>query len=605
MSLRIKFIFVFFYIVCFNNFAQIDYYGSTDTIIVIANKSGTNLNDLSRSVGILSFEKITARPGMDYADKLGNVAGVDLRTRGGAGIQHDLQIRGGSFEQSLPLINGVKISDPQTGHHNLNLPISIFDITKVEILRGHGSRTLGPNAFTGAINFSVRPRKNATAIIGSSGGSFGSFENYVSLSLPYKNFSQAISASRAKSDGYIYNTSYEKYNLSYVSEFASENANVVIFAGHNYKSFGANGFYSSRFPNQRENIKTSVIAATADIGGNTFSVTPKISYRKGEDEFMLNYQNPSFYRNLHKTDAINSELGIIQRFDFGSVYLGGEFSYDKINSNNLGKRSRQKYGFSGEFAFKYLDFNVSSGLFAHKYSNIEWTLSPGIDVAYNVNDNLKIFSSLGRSFRIPTYTELYYSDPVNQGNPELIPEKAWSGEIGFELKSSFGKAVGSAFLRKGFDIIDWTRNSTSEVWKATNISNIDAIGFEFELATSKFSAFEYEINFNFGYAFCELDKKTPATYSKYSLENLKHQAILETYVEITRNLNFVLIEKYEKRNKVDEFFLTDVKLSYSYWIFKASASILNVFDVKYRDFASIVQPGRAFNFGLELKFENF
>ena len=598
--------FLFIFILFVNvSLSQIQYESSTDTIVVTANKSGSNLSDLSRSVAIVSKEMLFLFPSRDFIDNIGLVAGSDLRTRGSAGIQQDLQIRGGSFEQALPLVNGVKVSDPQTGHHNLNIPINFHDIEKIEILRGHGSRVFGPNAFTGAANFIVRPRKYSSIIVGSNGGSYGSFDNYAYLSYPFKNYSNSISYSLSKSDGYIKNTSFEKYNIGYNGEFTSENANVKIYLGKNYKSFGANGFYSASFPNQRENIETHLLTISADIGGETFSLLPKLSYRKAQDEFMLNYENPYFYRNLHKTDAFNSELGFEKKFDKARIYLGGEYSFDKINSNNLGKRYREKFGFSVETSLKYENLNISAGAFAHKYSNIKWTISPGADASYLITNNFKVFGSIGRSFRLPTFTELFYSDPVNQGSPNLLPEKAWSGELGIEAKNDFSRFVLSGFLRNGFNIIDWTRNSTAEKWKATNISNVDAKGFEIEVSSDLYRLVSIPIAANIGYAFCELGKQTPTVFSKYSLENLKHQFIANLNAKIFQNATITLVGRYEKRVKVDEYFLTDLKASYKIWNFKLYASALNLFDVKYRDFASVPQPGRWLTVGIEFNYNDF
>ncbi|HID99484.1 MAG TPA: TonB-dependent receptor, partial [Thiotrichaceae bacterium] len=78
--------------------------------------------------------------------------GVDLRERGTFGVQGDLSIRGANFSQVLILINGIKVYDPQTAHHNLDIPVSLSDVERIEILNGHGSSIYGENAFGGVIN---------------------------------------------------------------------------------------------------------------------------------------------------------------------------------------------------------------------------------------------------------------------------------------------------------------------------------------------------------------------------------------------------------------------------------------------------------------------
>ncbi|MBP6663010.1 MAG: TonB-dependent receptor, partial [Paludibacter sp.] len=88
-------------------------------------------NEISRS-SVQSIDQL-----LDY------VAGVDIRQRGTNGTQADISIRGGSFDQVLVLLNGVNITDPQTGHFNLDIPVDLSDVTRVEILQGSSARVLG------------------------------------------------------------------------------------------------------------------------------------------------------------------------------------------------------------------------------------------------------------------------------------------------------------------------------------------------------------------------------------------------------------------------------------------------------------------------------
>ncbi len=82
---------------------------------------------------------------------------LDIRQRGKHGIQADLSIQGGSFDQSMVLLNGINLSDPQTGHFQLNLPLDLQSITAMEVVTGSASRRLGTNAFTGAVNVVTQP----------------------------------------------------------------------------------------------------------------------------------------------------------------------------------------------------------------------------------------------------------------------------------------------------------------------------------------------------------------------------------------------------------------------------------------------------------------
>ena len=106
-------------------------------------------------------------------DLLDYVAGIDVRQRGVNGVQADVSIHGGSFDQILVLLNGVNITDPQTGHYNLDIPLDISDVSRIEILQGSAARILGPNAFSGAINIITGENNKNKLSVRNGAGSFG------------------------------------------------------------------------------------------------------------------------------------------------------------------------------------------------------------------------------------------------------------------------------------------------------------------------------------------------------------------------------------------------------------------------------------------------
>ena len=109
---------------------------------VSASRVPSSFNQLSRTVDVLDSAYIANTPATNLQQLLEYQAGVDIRTRGPQGIQSDISIRGSHFEQALILVNGVKVSDPQTGHHAFNLPVSLDDILRVEILKGSGAQNI-------------------------------------------------------------------------------------------------------------------------------------------------------------------------------------------------------------------------------------------------------------------------------------------------------------------------------------------------------------------------------------------------------------------------------------------------------------------------------
>jgi Outer membrane cobalamin receptor protein len=74
----------------------------------------------SKSVTVYSAEAIAQSGVLHLVDFLQQVAGLDVRRRGVGPTQADLNLRGGTFDQTLLLIDGIALEDAQTGHHLAN-----------------------------------------------------------------------------------------------------------------------------------------------------------------------------------------------------------------------------------------------------------------------------------------------------------------------------------------------------------------------------------------------------------------------------------------------------------------------------------------------------
>ena len=391
-----------------------------DEVVVTAGRTAVSTDDLTRNVEVITFEDIKRMPVSNLQDLLNYIIGVDLKQRSSGGMQSDVSLRGGTFEQTLILVDGVKIIDPQTGHHNSNLPLSIDDVQRIEILKGHGSRVFGPNAFSGAINIITEKGYKKKLVTKLYTGTHQFLSNSLVFSYPLSFWNNKISLLTSRSGGYRYNTDYDLLNLAIVNGFHFEKLVINTFAGYLDKDFGANSFYSASFPDQREHTKTSILNARIDFSTGNFDFSSKIFWRRNKDDFLLKYQDPQFYHNAHKSDSYGAEIQSTFTTDLGKTSLGTEFNIDKIKSNNLGNHSRDKVGFFTEHVTSPMnDLKIVIGIFANKYNTLEWELWPGLDLSYSLSQNMKIYGSYGKAFRIPTYTELFYNDPVTSGNPEL------------------------------------------------------------------------------------------------------------------------------------------------------------------------------------------
>jgi iron complex outermembrane receptor protein len=241
--------------------AQQDTMRLLNEVPVYANRIQTGFNETSASVIVINAAQLQHTPAISVADALHYYAGVDMRQRGANGVQADAGIRGSTFDQVLILINGIKISDMQTGHHSMNLPIDMDNVERIEILKGPAARVFGQNAFAGAINIITKNPEETFVKLQAVGGENGLGGGRLSASLYENGVGHYLSASRDFSDGYKYNTDYVISNYFYQAGWQNAIGKFSLLTGLADRSFGANGFYASAaFQDQYESVQTSLTA---------------------------------------------------------------------------------------------------------------------------------------------------------------------------------------------------------------------------------------------------------------------------------------------------------------------------------------------------------
>jgi iron complex outermembrane receptor protein len=573
-----------------------------DDVIVTASRTPVAFSNLTRSVIVIDSVQIKELPVNDVQSLLQYAAGVSLEQRGVDGVQSDLNIRGGTTEETLIMLDGVALNDPQTGHHNLNLPVSLNDIERIEILKGPGSSLYGANAFSGVINIITKKGADRALSLLAEGGQNNYFKSSFYGAYPIGIWNSHFSVSKEKSDGYRYNTNFDISNFSYGASINSGIGITNLFFGYIDKKFGANGFYGVAYPNQWEHTTTKLVSFLGDYGNSSFSILPKIYWRRNDDNYLLDYIHPSYYQNIHQTNLYGSELQASIKNSFGITSIGGEFVNDEIKSSNLGIHSRNRAGFFAEQKLSFVNkLTLVANLFAYNYSGIGWKFWPGIDVGYNISNNFHTYGTIGKAFRIPTYTELFYKSPISVGNPNLKFEETIDYEIGANLNEKFYNAKISLFHKQGTNLIDWVRQYNSQPWMAMNISrlNTDGIEISYSFQTNKIiSDFPIE-NINLSYTYLNSNKKPMSFQSQYLLEYLRNQLILSVdntcWFGIKQNWEL----RYEDRVNFEDYLLIDSKLYKNLAGFQIFLEVTNLFNKSYYEISGVPLPGRWISSGIE------
>ncbi len=610
-----------------------------DEIEVSAQRAPVTYSQAARIISVMGRDEIEAAPAQSVQELLGFIPGVDIRKRGGEGVQADISIRGSSFDQVMILLNGINITDPQTGHHNLNLPVSLQQIQRIEVLEGSASRVFGPNAFSGAINIITKGQTGNRVSAGITSGENKYFNLDVSGSAQTGGANQYIAFNRKSSDGYIENTDFESNNIFYSLNADIGNDKLSAQFGYTEKAFGANSFYTPKYPDQFEEVRTFFSSLRWEFKSKIHLV-PTVYWRRHFDRFEL-FRNeaPSWYttHNYHRTDAAGAGVNAWAGTKFGKTAFGIEHRFEYILSNVLGEPLGKPVDVKGEDA-QYTNSkarNISSLFLEHSYYNGKWMVSagvlanvisdsktgvnffPGIDISYAISQSFKLYGSANRSLRMPTFTDLYYNGPTNVGNPDLKPETASSAEGGVKILGKTLNGSFTFFYRNGENSIDWVRKPGEEVWHTKNLTNLVSSGIEFKIGLNPQNTFgdNFPVSkIRFGYMYNNLGKKESGYISNYALDNLKHKLDFAVTHRIWKNISANWIILFQDRNgtytefvdggygnEVDyePFFLFNGKVSYRAPLCTVFISASNIFNKEYYDIGNVVQAGRWVKAGIQ------
>lgn len=559
----------------------------------------------SRTISIISSVEIKNSAATNLADLLQQEAGIDIRRRGTAGMQADLYIRGGSFDQTLLLIDGIKMDDAQTGHHTMNAALPIEVIERIEIIKGPAARVFGQNAFTGAINIVTKKVTENNVSANLETGSYNQLNASVTTASNLENSSHIVHVSRLTSDGYRYNTDYDNSNYFIKSTFNKKGQAIDMITNFSERKFGANGFYASPSAiNQYEETQNSLIGFSTQFTSEKWQITPRIYWKRNQDEYVFNRLNPPAYRNLHITDKIGAEVNTSYTSSLGVTGFGVDMSKIYLRSNNLGDRNRFMTTLFIEHQFKLANnqLDITPGVAVTYFSDFKFHAFPGIDIGYRLNDNLKAYGNLGYTYRIPTYTDLYYTDPTTTGDPNLKPEEALSQEIGIKYFTPMFTASAAIFNRDASKLIDFVKDNEADLWQATNIRDLNTKGFEINMSYY-FKINTFNQNLSLGYTFLEDEVKAlNVNFSRYAINSLKHQFTSRLSTQLFKNVSQNIIYKHAERTSGDSYNVWDASIIISLKQFEITATASNIFNADYYETNLVPMPKGNMLFGLRYHF---
>ena len=578
---------------------------SLQEVIISSTRIDLPFSKNSRTIQLITAEDMKKAGVTNVADALQQIAGIDIRRRGTNGTQADLYIRGGSFDQTLLLVDGIKVDDAQTGHHTMNLALPIEVIKRIEIIKGPAARIFGQNAFNGAINIITKDVPETDVSLHVQGGSYNQFNAAVTAGINLDDSSHIIHYSKNTSEGYRFNTDFDNQNFVLKSTFNKKNLPIAMLISLSDRNFGANGFYASPAAiNQYEETMASLIGFSTVIKKGNFTWKPRVYWRRNEDEYVFVRNNPSIYRNLHISNKIAAELNGSYTSNIGITGFGIETAKVYLSSNNLGDNNRFVSTLFLEHRLELFNnkIDITPGVAVTYFSDFKFFAFPGIDIGYQVLDNLRVYGNLGYTYRVPTFTDLNYKSPTTIGNPELEPEKAFSQEIGLKWNTTRFNASVAVFNRDSNRLIDYVKMQNTDPWQPQNIQDVTTKGFETQLDyTFPINSFNQKLQL--GYSLIEDQvKQSSYNFSQYSVNSMKHQVVGSYYMQFLKNFTNSILYRYAERTNGDSYSVVDLGAAYTLKAFEFSLFANNIFNAEYTETNFVPMPKGNLLFGIRYNF---
>jgi iron complex outermembrane receptor protein len=570
------------------------------TVVVTGAARPVELGSVSRAMTIITRDQISRLPVQSVADVLRLASSVDVRMRGVRGVQTDFAVRGANFGQMLVLVDGVRLNDAQSGHHNGDIPVPLAAVERIEVLYGPGSSLFGADAFGGTVNVITRRAVESPSFV-LQGGSFGLAGGQGQMGFERGAVRESLAVSADRSSGFMYDRDFKTTTVrSQTALGAASNLSVA----YQWKAFGANNFYGGNAPS-REWTNQTLVAADhrfADVRG--WSTTASASYRTHGDRFLFNQLQPLLSDNRHRTHAMLAAYSGARRIGgAGSLTVGVEGGGDWIRSTNLGDHSTARVSGFGEWRQEIGPRTQIDGtLRVDRYNEFGTSWNPSVGIGWWPSSRVRLRASGGRAFRVPTFTERYYSDPANLAREDVGPETAWAGEGGADVLIAPGWILQTTFFgRADEDVIDWLRPTATDRWQTYNIRDVDTLGLE--IGVRKMFAGGPMILAE--YTALDIDAAAVNQLSKYVLDYAPHSFVAAAAIPLPAGFSAAPRVEYRRRSRTTgtfDYVLLDARigkrLSDRLELFVEGSNLL---DETYQEIAGVAMPGATVAISLSVR----
>jgi vitamin B12 transporter len=599
-----------------------------DPVVVSTSLTAEKSSATGRNVFVIKGERFASLPVHSIDELLRYLPGIEVQMRGPMGAQSDIVVRGGTFQQVLVILDGMRLNDPNTGHFTSYIPIAPAEIERIELLKGAASAVYGSEAVGGVVyiitkTYAARQgehKKSAIAQI--TGGQYDLFS--VNAGGTYSDGNTMVSAgilsnnTSGQPQRGTHGSVYTNTGSLSIGHFINEKWQTIVRAAIDCRKFSAQNFYTPFISDTaNENVNTLWTQAAISYHGNRNNLSFHAGYKLLEDEYQFNSISlPNKSRSRLLQALITDEWKIAPAT---RMTTGAQFINKKISSNDRGDHQvNQAAGFI-VLNQQFDKLMVSPALRLEWNEKAGWELVPQANLSYRIS-NFQFRASGGKTIRDADFTERYnnyqkaFVSSGRIGNPDLVAERSFSVEAGADYFAAKAIKISATVFKRYHDrLIDYVLTPYSEMPRKVNLSPSGSYQLAKNISKVRTSGVEMEVQY-----IKELNQKQRiwTTIGLTWLHSESSDSALSFYIASHAKFLFNFNFQYEakrwsfslnglyKKRQPQSTSTAIAKVSPDYFVLNAKGEVFiipgrlslfaeadNVFDRNYTDLLGAQMPG--------------
>ncbi|WP_434777021.1 TonB-dependent receptor domain-containing protein [Neisseria sp. Ec49-e6-T10] len=449
-------------------------------VIVTATRTAQKVSNALSDVSVITQSDIQNSGSRSVSDLLNKVTGVETFSSGGRGKATNLFLRGTSSEQSIVLVDGVRLFSATTGSAAIQ-HIPLEQIDRIEVVRGSTSSIYGADAIGGVIQiFTKKPSnthtQSASIGIGSqntyeaSAGASGKWNKLGYQAMVSHDYTGGFSTTNKDASAYVYNPDNDGYrNTTFTGKLDYEwlkgqTIKASAYIGKSKSEYDAYKFSMAYPPipaDYKQDEEHSKLTQFTVESSNTLideHLFSSLKYSKSQDKSKSFESERPDNTGFFNTTTDNVSWILNGKINTINAIFGLDWLRSKVDSSTIYEKDSR----DNKAVFIGADWQYKNHLLegSARYDDNEQFGSARtgrIAYGYKFTPTLSARASYATGFRAPTFNQLYYP---GWSNPDLKPEKSHNTEIGLTYHPEKLKIDWVAFRNSIDNLIQYQNNHT-------------------------------------------------------------------------------------------------------------------------------------------------